>query len=502
MYALYARQSIEKQDSISVESQLELCKYETRGKEYQEYCDRGYSGKNINRPSFEQMIQDIKQGQIHKVVVYKLDRISRSILDFATMMELFQQYDVEFISSTEKFDTSTPIGRAMLNICIVFAQLERETIQQRVTDAYYARCKKGFYMGGRVPYGYKLEKTVLNGVKTSKYVPIEKEAEHIQLIYELYSEPNFSVGDVMRYMSDNGYVNYRRGNWDRSRLSEMLRNPTYVKADADVYEFFKEQGTIIENPIGEFIGTNGCYLYKGAGNPPDKQYRLANKELVIAPHEGLVDAEIWLKCRRKNLANRTSTQTRKAKNSWLSGKVKCGNCGKAATIRKNHNKNSVVPYFICSAVNQNRSCKGLGFTVRAEPFEKQIYEEIKKKLSEFNSLSGKQVNRNTKEVNELKIELGEKDKEIGLYLDKIQSANDVLMKYINEKVKSIDAEKKEINKRIREIDKKDDSSMIAEVSDHVKRWDELKFEDRQRVADLLIRQIDIANGNVEIHWNC
>ena len=95
---------------------------------------------------------DIRRGLIKRVVVYKLDRISRSILDFATMMETFQEYNVESVSSTEKFDTSTPMGRAMLNICIVFAQLERETIQKRVTDAYYSRCQHGFHMSGAAPY--------------------------------------------------------------------------------------------------------------------------------------------------------------------------------------------------------------------------------------------------------------------------------------------------------------------------------------------------------------
>lgn len=100
-----------------------------------------------------------------------------NILDFANMMEVFQEYDVEFVSSTEKFDTSTPIGRAMLNICIVFAQLERETIQKRVTDAYYSRNKKGFFMGGRVPYGFKLEPIVIDGIRTSFYLPIEEEMQ-------------------------------------------------------------------------------------------------------------------------------------------------------------------------------------------------------------------------------------------------------------------------------------------------------------------------------------
>lgn len=166
--ALYSRQSVERVDSISIESQLEYCKYETRGNPYKEYIDRGYSGKNTNRPAFEEMLEDIRQGKISRVIVYKLDRISRSILDFANMMDIFQKYNVEFVSSTERFDTSTPIGRAMLNICIVFAQLERETIQKRVTDAYYSRCKRGFYMGGRITYGFA--KTEHHGFRYTQYI--------------------------------------------------------------------------------------------------------------------------------------------------------------------------------------------------------------------------------------------------------------------------------------------------------------------------------------------
>ena len=123
--AIYARQSVDKPDSISIESQIEFCKYELKGGSFKEYKDKGYSGKNTVRPQLQQLLSDIRKGEISKVIVYKLDRISRSILDFSNMMELFQEYQVEFVSSTEKFDTSTPMGRAMLNICIVFAQLER-----------------------------------------------------------------------------------------------------------------------------------------------------------------------------------------------------------------------------------------------------------------------------------------------------------------------------------------------------------------------------------------
>ena len=165
---IYARQSVDRKDSISIESQIDFCKYELKGGSCRVFKDKGYSGKNTDRPEFQKLLGEIRKGKVRRVVVYKLDRISRSILDFANMMELFQEYDVEFVSSTEKFDTSTPMGRAMLNICIVFAQLERETIQKRVTDAYYSRCKRGFYMGGRIPYGFA--KTEHHGFRYTQYI--------------------------------------------------------------------------------------------------------------------------------------------------------------------------------------------------------------------------------------------------------------------------------------------------------------------------------------------
>ena len=186
--AIYARQSVDKKDSISIESQIEFCKYELKGGNCKEYTDKGYSGKNTDRPKFQELLRDIKRGLIAKVIVYKLDRISRSILDFANMMELFQQYNVEFVSSTEKFDTSTPMGRAMLNICIVFAQLERETIQKRVTDAYYSRSQRGFKMGGKAPYGFHTEPIKMDGINTKKLVVNPDEAANIRLIFEMYAQ--------------------------------------------------------------------------------------------------------------------------------------------------------------------------------------------------------------------------------------------------------------------------------------------------------------------------
>ena len=123
-------------------------------------------------------MQDIRLGLIKRVIVYKLDRISRSIVDFAKLMELFKQYDVRVCFPVrKKFDTSTPMGRAMLNICIVFAQLERESIQMRVQDAFYSRCAKGYYMRGRTPYGFDTEPIVMDGIKTKKLVENAEEMD-------------------------------------------------------------------------------------------------------------------------------------------------------------------------------------------------------------------------------------------------------------------------------------------------------------------------------------
>ena len=204
--AIYGRQSVDKVDSISIESQIEFCQYETRGGVYKVFQDKGFSGKNTDRPDFQRMMDCIRGGEVSRVIVYKLDRISRSILDFANMMEEFQKFGVEFVSCNEKFDTSTPMGRAMLNICIVFAQLERETIQMRVTDAYLSRSRKGFYMGGPIPMGFKLEPYMLDGKKTARYVVDPEPAEIIKLIYSMYAQPQTSYGDIVRYMEANGLV--------------------------------------------------------------------------------------------------------------------------------------------------------------------------------------------------------------------------------------------------------------------------------------------------------
>ena len=494
--AIYARQSVDKKDSISIESQIDFCKYELKGGNYQEYQDKGYSGKNTDRPRFQELVRDIEKGLIGRVVVYKLDRISRSIIDFANMMELFQRYNVEFVSSTEKFDTSTPMGRAMLNICIVFAQLERETIQKRVTDAYYSRCQKGFHMSGNAPYGYRLEPTVMDGIRTKMMVPDPEAAERVRLMFEMYDEPHTSFGDITRYFAEEG-IGFRGKELHRSTLSALLKNPAYTQADLDVYEFFKSQGADIVNDVADFSGTNGCYLYQGRDVALQKTQSLKDQILVVAPHEGLVPSDLWLRCRKKLLNNTTFGGSRKAQHTWLAGKIKCGRCG--AALVSFHNS-MIISYLRCRRRADDKSCEGAG-TLRICEIEHSIYGEMVQKLKAFQTLTGGNPTKASPKLTALHVELAQVEAEIEKLLDTLTGANAVLLSYANSKIEELDAKRQSLTKAIADMTAGAVSpEQIKRISNHLDNWDNISFDDRREVADGLISVIKVTEDAVQIEW--
>ena len=490
--AIYARQSVDKKDSISIESQVEFCKYELKGGNCKEYTDKGYSGKNTDRPKFQELVRDIKRGLIAKVIVYKLDRISRSILDFANMMELFQQYDVEFVSSTEKFDTSTPMGRAMLNICIVFAQLERETIQKRVADSYYSRSLKGFRMGGKAPYGFHTEPIKIDGINTKKLVANPEEAEQVKLMFEMYAEPGTSYGDIVRHFAEHGIKDF-----SRPALASLLCNPIYVKADLDIYEFFKSQGTVIINDAADFTGTNGCYFYRGRGMKGDTKHNLQGHTLVMAPSEGLVSSELWLKCRKKILANASYQAGRKAVNTWLAGKIKCGRCQKALKAEGSYGR----WYFRCSKRSDNKSCEGAG-TLRIPDTEAIIYAAMVKKLKPFQTIKGrKNAMKSNPKLTALQVELAQVQHEIETLIDTLTGANPILLSYVNSKIEELDGRKQELVKKIAELSVDTISpEQVKEISGYLDTWEEVDFDDKRRVVDLMISAIYATSESINIVW--
>lgn len=504
MIAIYARQSVDKKDSISIESQIEQCKYEVKKESYAVYEDKGYSGKNIDRPRFKDMMDDIKAGKITKVVCYKLDRISRSLLDFAEIMDVFTEFNVEFVSMNEKFDTSTAMGRAMLNICIVFAQLERETIQMRVIDAYADRSRKGFYMGGRVPYGFKRAPITINGINTSQYEPIPKEVKHLQTIFSMYAKPATTLGDIVRYFKEQGIEKTRGVEWSSSRLTEILRNPIYVKADMNVYNFYTARNTEIANEAGSFIGKNGCYLYtKNTSLIKNKKdmSQYDNMILVLAPHEGIIDSDTWIRCRLKAEQNTQIPNARRAHTTWVSGKLKCCSCGYAMRYNKWTGKTKTNEYYICSEAG--RKCTGIG-AVKKDFIESVVFEELVAKIKSL-KIEQNQSNPNQSEINSIKATIATKEQEIYKLLGnfKEEDSSSTVMEYVNKSVQKLATEIEEHREQIvkLEANKSYRKQIDTKALDNIfKNWHRVSKEDKEKVVDILITKVSVSKDKIEIVW--
>ena len=187
--AIYARQSVFKEDSLSIETQIENCKNEIERKnkeaEIKVFEDRGYSGKNTARPQLKNLLEEIEENKFDKVIVYKLDRISRNVVDFYNLYDFMNKHDCNFISVKDEFDTSTAIGRLLIGILINFAEMERENIQVRVRDSYYTRAETdGRYLGGNTPFGFNLAKTK-DKISTLK---ANKDKEIVEILFH-YKAP-------------------------------------------------------------------------------------------------------------------------------------------------------------------------------------------------------------------------------------------------------------------------------------------------------------------------
>ncbi len=497
MFAIYARQSLDKKDSISIESQIDFGRKEVGFAECMVYTDKGYSGKNLNRPDFERMLRDIEGGLITKVIVYKLDRISRSVLDFCSLMETFKKHDVEFVSCSEKFDTSTPMGKAMLNIAMVFAQLERETIQQRVRDNYYERGKRGFFAGGPVPFGFSKMKTSVDGIKTSRMVMNESQGNVLQDIFCKYAYNNFSLGQLSNQLNDQKIPGPKGGLWDSGKLSRIMRNPVYVKANADVYMYYKRRGCTITNDISQFDGSYSCFLY-GKREANERKYTsVKNHVLSLTLSEGFIDADVWLNCQYKLDDNRQIKNKGKGKNTWLSGLIKCGYCGYTVTVVLSNN----IRYLVCRGKTNYKACDGFSVTQYVDRLESFVEKELIQWGNRLKHIRAGIVMVDNAETNRKKARLFEVEQQITNLVDQLASANNIAMAYMNKRIFELDDEKRQIQEELnRLVMTKTSNQPINNVLQCIEDWENNTFEQKKTVAWYAIKRISIKNDEIHIDW--
>lgn len=247
--AIYIRVSTQYQidkDSLQVQKR-ELVAYAQMVLGIDDYVifeDPGYSAKNTDRPDYQRMMSRLRSGEFSHLLVWKIDRISRNLLDFSSMYKELKDLGITFVSKNEQFDTSNAIGEAMLKIILVFAELERNMTSERVTAVMLSRAENGQWNGGRVPYGYDWSKEE----KRFSVNPVE--AKVVTLIYSLYEQYQ-SVLYITRYLNDAGLKTKAGNAWSTTGVYKILTNPFYK--GAYLYNVHSDGRAIEKRGEGEWI---------------------------------------------------------------------------------------------------------------------------------------------------------------------------------------------------------------------------------------------------------
>ena len=443
--ALYMRVSTQEQvENYSIEAQRErleaYCK--SRGwVVYNAYVDGGYSGANMDRPALQQMLADLHN--IDVVVVYRLDRLSRSQRDTLTLIEdHFIKNNVDFVSITETLDTSTPFGKAMIGILSVFAQLERETITERMRLGQIKRAEEGFAaMGGDYdPAGY--------GRRNGELIVKPDEAEHIRKAFDLY-EQLFSITKVQHELKKLGYPV-----WRFRRYRDILSNRLYCG----------------------YVRYAGEY-YKGRHEPIISEEQFERVQVLLSRHRG--------------------HNAYKAKESLFSGLVRCGKCGESYVSYQTSKGNyGVYKYYICRARRfpSEYPHKCTNHTWRAEKLEEIVRYELTMvaREKEVAAADAKEINyaRLIKNV-DTKIE-----RMLSLYAD-----GEIDRGILNRQIEKFNEEKNRLIREKKEYDESKAKNITSEELDRcIIDLAAADFATKQAIVQKLIKSITINDKSISIEW--
>lgn len=495
MTGVYARQSIFKKDSLSIDAQIEMCKKQAQG-DIIVYKDAGFSGKNTNRPEFKRMMADVKSGKINRIVCYRIDRISRSIADFGKIWEELDAYHVEFVSVSEQFDTATPIGRAMLYIIMVFAQLERETTAQRVTDNYYKRIRAGAWPGGPTPFGYNRTRQIING-KIQTVLEPNEDIQYIIEMFDLYATGTTSLGAIAKEMRLEFDRIGRSGErvWTNTAIKRILNNPVYACADADLYAYYNTLGAQIDNPMEEYDGTHSALLI-GYRYADSRQRRdITQQHLILSGTKGVVTSETFVRTQKYLSKNQQIKNSAGSKYSWLSGLLKCAHCG--YSIRTHYDPKSHRVYYYCSnKYGGVRTCD-VRHSERSEDVEAYVIQELNKRIAAI--AAGGEIAANPEqsaELNHLKLQMIDIQNKQRNIADAIAAGGAATARLLAAEIERLDTEASAISRQIDMLNSRRPDWIPNGIID----VDTLEFSEKRAIARRLIDHIRVLNSEIDIVW--
>ena len=537
VYAIYSRKSKFTGKGESIENQIELCKnqlinkYNIKEENIKIYQDEGFTGYNTNRPQFQEMIKDIRNKKIKCVIVYRLDRISRNVTDFCNLKNEFIKYNTDFISVTENFDTSTPMGRAMLMISSVFAQLERDTIAERIRDNMYELAKTGRWLGGNTPLGYKSEKVEtlsVDGKRKNLYKLdiVFEEAEIIKLIWNKMCELK-SLSKLEVYLLQKGIKTRNGNNFTRFSLITILKNPVYVVADNKIKDFFEKMNvTIYETDIEKCNGINGLLAYNKREElmGKTKSYKDITEWIIaVGKHQGIIPSQQFIKVWNL-IENNKDKRCRvpRQNTSILSGIIRCKHCGNYMRPRLRNtvtidNKRNFSYLCVLKEKSRKRLCKCKNINgIETDMIVIEKISELKLPtnmlINKIKLLINNKEKKTDKRINELQTLntiLSRNKRKVEALIDKMAIIDGELIADITAQIKSIKSKNLEIEKRIIELSKetekeidKDEVTVLALniINKYMSSFDSLNIVDKRLMIKSLVNTIESDGENIYINY--
>ncbi len=535
--AIYSRKSKFTGKGDSIENQIEMCKEyitNTIGKdiEFTIYEDEGFSGGNLDRPRFKKLMAAIKSKKFDILVCYRLDRISRNVADFSSTLEVLQSNNCSFISIKEQFDTSSPMGRAMIYIASVFAQLERETIAERVKDNMLELAKNGKWTGGKIPVGFsseKIEHIDENGLTrvTPQLVINDKEIEFVNFLYNKYLELG-SLHKLEVYIHENNIKSRNNVLYEKSSLKTILQNPIYVKANSEVVEYLKNSNwTIYGSPdnIHSLLTYNKTEQTKKDGKYTKAKKDISERFAAVSSIKGYIEPDLWLSVQKQFDKNKdTFPRLGKTHNALLAGKLRCGKCKEYMLVvhgRVSKATGEKLFYYNCSLKRKSKGSLCDNGNAKAAVIEKLVLLSLKQlslKKKEFISKVRNKYKSDASDenINIEKLSLTKSLKEKKLQIDnlvtKLSLCNDI-DDILLDRIKTLKNECNAIEENINNLESKAlnlknnllNLDLIEELLDKCANIDELDRSQQKLIIDNLIDTIywysdGPGKGNIEIKF--
>lgn len=481
--AIYSRKSKYTEKGDSIDNQIQYCKdyVKMHLKQITEpnfiiYEDEGFSAATTIRPMFQKLIEDIKIKKIQVLICYRLDRINRNVSDFSKTLELLEENNISFISATENFDTTTPMGKAMIYIASVFAQLERETTAERVRDNMLALSRTGRWLGGLSPLGYQSESILymdeaLKERQLYRLVPIEKELKKVLLIYLKYKETQ-SLSQLETYCLTNHIKTQKNCDFTKNSLSLLLQNPTYCIADKDAYDYFSGLECIIPCSVRDFNGQYGVLCYNRTKHlTGNRQKKRPAKEWIIAigKHRGIITGKDFVFTQNLLKQNRTKGTPRKdtSQIALFSGLITCSYCSSRLRIKNiRRNKDNKITFsYACEMKVLSKGSRCLNKNLPGASFDEKLLTLIRNILLHLDItdaaidlllqkeyLIKSEAETAAFQINTLNQELTAINDEISNLLKQLsQNSSPLLAKYILPQLDKLDEKKKQSEKQLHNL---------------------------------------------------